>query len=308
MNVRRLTAVFSLLILCLLPAQARVAYGAGTSYTIHLGSFDDLIAAGDLFNRIFRQLPDEDKDSLRIEYAKNRFSVRAGRYSSEEDAKKSRKTLKRYAPEAAVLKIRADEAPEMVLIEHASNITRLSSLQNKSAKTALPSVQDSPTMQAASEQEAIDTILEKISTHYQNGEYDQADVLIRKGLKKWPDRHDLYAWYAATLLDTGNPDKAYEQYRKAAELRPTAPEYHAGAGFSLLNIYVDRAKRSIDSFERALDLDPNNSNALEGLGIVYVSIGKQQLAQEMHGRLIGIDKAAADRLRAYLAWGIDWSR
>lgn len=300
-------AVF-LLIPALFCAQADAAPAPGAVYTIHLGSFDDLISAGDLFNRVYRQLSDEDKDFLRIEYVNNRFVVKAGKFTTEDDARKARRVFRRFAPEASVLKIKADEAPAMVLIEHSSNISRLSSRQDKAPKTDLAAAQDDPAAQAATEQEAIDTVLQRVSGYYQNGEYDEADVLIRKALRKWPDRHDLYAWHGATLLDTGNPDKAYEEYRKAAELRPTAPEYHAGAGFSLLNIYIDRAKRSIDSFEQALSLDPNNSNALEGLGIVYVSIGKQQLAQELYYRLKNVDTTAAERLRSYLAWGVDWSR
>lgn len=300
-------AVF-LLVAVFFPAQTDAATATEAAYTVHLGSFDDLISAGDLFNRVFRQAPDEAKDLLRIEFSKDRFSVRAGRFAAEDEAKKAGKALRRLAPDAAVLKMKPGERPEMVLIEHSSGISRLSSGRGREPKTGLPEVLDDPAAQAASEQEAIDTVLERIAGYYRSAEYDQADVLIRKALTKWPDRHDLHAWHAATLLDTGNPDKAYEEYLKASELRPTAPEYHAGAGFSLLNIYIDRAKRSISSFEQALALDPNNANALEGLGIVYVSIGKQQLAQDMYARLRQVDAAAAERLRAYLAWGVDWSR
>ncbi|GAB4490384.1 MAG: hypothetical protein OHK006_23160 [Thermodesulfovibrionales bacterium] len=299
-------------VLLLLPlffaAPSAAAPARAAAYTVHLGSFDDLISAGDLFNRAFRQVPDEDKDLLRIEFTKNRFSVRAGRFTAEDDAKKARRAFRRLAPNATVMRMKPDEQPEMVLIEHSSGVSRLASSRDTAPQHPPASVQDDPAVQAASEQEAIGAVLEKIAGYYQNAEYDQADVLIRKALKKWPDRHELYAWHAATLLDTGNADKAYEQYRKASELRPTAPEYHAGAGFSLLNISIDRAKRSIDAFEQALALDPNNANALEGLGIVYVSIGKQQLAQDMYARLKQVDAAAAERLRAYLAWGVDWSR
>jgi Flp pilus assembly protein TadD len=89
---------------------------------------------------------------------------------------------------------------------------------------------------------------------------------------------------------------------------PNAPEYHAGSGFSLLNIYVDRAKQSMEAFEKALALDPHNVDALEGLGIVYASTGQRAQAEGLHERLRQLDGDAAARLSEYIRWGIDWQR
>jgi tetratricopeptide (TPR) repeat protein len=130
--------------------------------------------------------------------------------------------------------------------------------------------------------------------------------MLREGIAKWPDNADLYAWYGATLLNMKNPENALEQYRKAVKMSPHMPDYHAGVGVSLLNIYMDRAKESIDAFKKALEIDPNNVSAIEGLGFVYASIGKKELAMEMYNRLIPIDQAASNRLYQAIIQGINW--
>jgi Flp pilus assembly protein TadD len=75
-----------------------------------------------------------------------------------------------------------------------------------------------------------------------------------------------------------------------------------------MNMHLDTAKRSIDAFNRALRLDPQNVDALEGLGAVYVSIGKNDLATGIHQELQKLDPDAASRLNALITRGIDWNR
>lgn len=149
-------------------------------------------------------------------------------------------------------------------------------------------------------------LIDDVSINFYNQEYGKAGELLRKGLARWPDDPNLHGWYGAILLSTGSSDKAYEEYQKAAELLPDVPEFHAGVGHSLLNIYIDRAQRSIAAFKKALALDPNNVSALEGLGIIYVSIDKKHLAREIYDRLQKIDQNAAERLNQFILWGLDW--
>lgn len=292
------------LIVCLMllaPASGPTHAG-GTGYTVEVGRFDDLIEAGDRFNVLYRELSYEDREHLRIEFAQGMFILRSGRFDTTRDARKRLGIIRQFAPGAQVAELGGSGAAK-VLIEHAV-ITQVTIRgdEDGSRKAAVISAT------VASDEKAVETFLQDIAATFESGDYNMATALIQRGLKQWPDRHELYAWYGAAMLDTGDPDKAYEQYRKAAELRPNVPEYHAGAGFSLLNIYVDRAKRSVDSFEKALELDPNNIDALEGLGIVYVSIGKRRQAEEMLARLRQLDTQSAARLSEYIAWGLDWSR
>ncbi len=292
------------LIVCLilLTPSLRPTHAEGTAYTVEVGRFDDLIVAGDLFNLLYRELSYEDREHLRIELAQGMFILKSGRFDTARDARKRLGIVRQFAPGAKVVALGGNSAAK-ILIEH-TVITQVTIRGDEEGGRKAAAI----TATVASDEKAVETFLQDIAATFESGDYNMATALIQRGLKQWPDRHELYAWYGAAMLDTGDPDKAYEQYRKAAELRPTVPEYHAGAGFSLLNIYVDRAKRSIDSFEKALELDPNNIDALEGLGIVYVSIGKRRQAEEMLVHLRQLDAQSAARLSEYLAWGLDWSR
>lgn len=279
-------------------------------YTIHAGTYplDALIPAGDRFNLLYRKLPNDTRDHLRIEMDTEGFSVRIGRFSSEEKARLANQSVRKLVHQASVIRqSKKDFGESTMLIIHKEEKAPLADPPVK--EEAAGSLVAPPAKSTqVSEEEAAAALLDDISVHFFSSEYETAAELIKKGLKKWPKRAELYAWYGATLLDTGQHDKAYEQYQKAAELVPDAPEYHSGSGYSLLNIYVDRAKRSITSFEKALEIDPDNVGALEGLGIVYVSIGKKHLANAIYNRLNELDRDAALRLGEYIRRGIEWER
>lgn len=140
-------------------------------------------------------------------------------------------------------------------------------------------------------------------------EYGKAVQVIREYLKRYPDNPDLYAWYGAALSAMDRPDKALEQYRRAAELAPSVPEFHINVGQSLTKIHMSSVKDAIESFNAALRLNPNNVEALEGLGSVYVSIGYGDMAGELVlPRIQALDGEAAKRLDALIKGGVDWSR
>jgi len=150
-----------------------------------------------------------------------------------------------------------------------------------------------------------DTMLNMLDRH----EYGKAVQVIREYLKRYPDNPDLYAWYGTALSAMDRPDKALEQYRRAAELAPSVPEYHINVGQSLTRIHMGSVKDAIESFNTALRLNPNNVEALEGLGGVYVSIGYGNMAEELVlPRIQALDGDAAKRLDALIKGGVDWSR
>lgn len=289
---------------------AAASAASGWFYTIHIGTYslDELIPAGNRFNLLYSRLDKNKKDRLRIEMVKTGFHVRIGRFSTEEKAKAVMKDVKTLVSQAYILKQDIKDFDDAtMLILHTEDAPPPKKLPDTEEIVVSSDILERETLQI-SEEEASAAMLNDISVHFYNGEYDKAADLIKKGIKKWPKRAELYAWYGATLLDTGNHDKAYEQYRKAAELVPNVPEYHSGSGYSLLNIYVDRAKRSIAAFEKALEIDPDNVGALEGLGIVYVSIDRKYLANGIYDRLKELDPDAALRLGEYIRYGIEWGK
>lgn len=302
------------------------SYASEVFYTIQTGTYvhDALGYAGRQFNLLSQKLNNDDRAFLRIEEGNKYFVVRLGRFKDIDIAKKVLETVKTLASDAFVLKeTDFEHAKVLIFYENdkkqaktymsqrdtkvnESDTTRfLANARNDMSKGArndrLGVFSGEP-----DDKKEFNKLIDDVSINFYNQEYGKAGELLRKGLARWPDDPNLHGWYGAILLSTGSPDKAYEEYQKAAELLPDVPEFHAGVGHSLLNIYIDRAQRSIAAFKKALALDPNNVSALEGLGIIYVSIDKKHLAREIYDRLQKIDQNAAERLNQFILWGLDW--
>ena len=290
-------------------------------YTVQAGSFrlDDLAGAGKRFMLLSRQLGEKQRVDLRIEQTEKQFLVRIGQFTSAAKAQNLLKMVNRSVPGAGITKLQIDEFwKNQVLIaydDRSFQRTRKtlessfeSAEKHRASRPTDPGEQRVDNLAEYQEVEKSEALLDEISRNFRDYKYEKASELIRQGIRRWSDRPEFYAWNGATLLDTGRPDEALVQYRKAAELMPNVPEYHAGSGFSLLNIYVDRAKQSMEAFEKALAIDPDNINAIEGLGIVYASTGQRVQAEELHKRLRQLDRDAAARLSEYIRWGIDWQR
>jgi tetratricopeptide (TPR) repeat protein len=304
-------------------------------YTIQTGTYvhDALGYAGRQFNLLSQKLNENDRAFLRIEEGNKYFVVRLGRFKDIDIAKKVLETVKTLASDAFILK-ETDFEHAKVLIFYENDkkqaktyISQRDTKVNENVIAKSPdeyrddkaiSMKDKIASPSArndrlgvfsgepADKKEFNKLIDDVSNNFYNQEYGKAGELLRKGLARWPDDPNLHGWYGAILLSTGSPDKAYEEYQKAAELLPDVPEFHAGVGHSLLNIYIDRAQRSIAAFKKALALDPNNVSALEGLGIIYVSIDKKHLAREIYDRLQKIDQNAAERLNQFILWGLDW--
>ncbi|MEW6110161.1 MAG: tetratricopeptide repeat protein [Nitrospirota bacterium] len=315
-NICRLFTIL-LFILSLFGGNASPA--SGGFYTIQAGAYslNTLHYAGDRFNALSRALNEYERDYLRIEQSDKYFIVRLGRFDEIAGAGKVLETVKTMVSDAFILEETAFENSKVLIFYDEKKIDINDG--GKPSEISISGEKEKPSEKEFSDTEPakndpgykedpVARLLDDVSVHYYNQDYGKASELLKKGLAEWPDDPDLHAWYGATLLDTGFPDKAYEEYRKAAELFPAAPEFHAGIGHSLLSIYIEKAKNSVDAFKKALEIDPNNVSALEGLGIVYVSIDRKHLATEIYKRLVKIDPEAAARLNQFIVWGLDWGK
>ena len=277
------------------------------NYTVQTGPFAVQAEAQRKFDSISHTFPGNDLEKLRIIKEGDSFLVRAGMYQNRTSADKFLKRMSEFFPDAVIVETRIND--EKVITSY--SVSAPSNIQVME-KDGLPPESASITtsqpvkMIPTEKEDLINNILNEVSDLFYRQEYAQAAELLKKSLARWPDEPDLHAWYGATLLDSGYPDEAFKEYRKAADLMPNVPDFHSGIGHSLLDIHVDRAKKSVEAFRKALTMDPNNISALEGLGIVYVSIDKKYLATQIYHRLRGLDPAAAERLNQFIVWGLDW--
>lgn len=304
-------------------------------YSIQTGTYSHkaFSFAEKQFEVLSGKLSENEKKDLRIEEGTKYYIVRLGSFSNITEAEKVLKNVKAIASDAFILKMtdfesvkifksysdkdqkqiesnvseklsaEADEGAKGIIAPNRKNKKDGSADNNKES-----GVDETPNnLPAAGKiEDPRKKLLDDVSVQFNNKDYKKASELLKKGLRKWPNDPDLHAWYGATLLDSGSPEKAYKEYRKAAELMPDVPDFHAGMGHSQLDSYIDRAKNSVTNFKKALEIDPDNVSALEGLGIVYVSMGKKFLAAEIYEHLREIDNEAAERLNEFILWGLDW--
>ncbi len=169
-----------------------------------------------------------------------------------------------------------------------------------------PPADDPPAFIPEDQVKTFDEIDREMDALMESREYGKAVTLIRRAIKRWPENPELHAWYGNVLLTMDRPDKAVKPFRKAAELAPAVPAYQSDLGHSLMYVHMDSAKEAVRAFKKALALDPENTDALEGLGTIYVSIGKTDEAQRIAADLERLDPEAAGRLNDALRYGIDW--
>lgn len=125
--------------------------------------------------------------------------------------------------------------------------------------------------------------------YYEQQDYWNSVQAFRQSVRLEPG-NDRYRFWLATAL-TKNPKwrrEAEEHFLKAIEIDQFKAEYCAGLG----NLYkeVGMAKRAQSQFNRALQLEPDNQTALEGLAS-FPSTGKKKLpALATLKNLFGIKK------------------
>lgn len=275
-------------------------------YTLQIGNFLTLDEAKKEFDELTRKLKGNDLNDLRIERAGRYFSFRLGKFETYSAVKDFLARMGNQLPETVVMigKIEDEQIISAYNKTPAQRNIQVEDLKASGEKTV--QIKSAPKADAEKQKGDIEVLLKNVTDQYSSEQYGKVAEMLKEGISKWPDNADLYAWYGAALLNMKSPEDALAQYRKAVEKSPNMPNYHAGVGVSLLNIYMDRAKESIDAFKKALELDPNNVSALEGLGFVYASIGKKELAVEMYNRLLTLDKDAANRLYQVMTLGVNW--
>ncbi len=264
------------------------------SYSIQTGRYLKVDQAVRELNGLIKALGDEVGGSIEIVKDGQYFAVRVGEFSSYEEAERFLRKH-RASLTGIIVKVSDDKRTASSRVENQTE---------GPGKGDSEFLSDTDTARSG-ENPALTRKLKEISTEYYNGEFGKAAGLIREALRRWPDNSDLHAWYGATLLNMDYPVKAYRQYKKAIDIAPDVPDYHAGAGYSLMNISMKRIRQSIDAFNKALDIDPENPSALEGLGTVYVSINRADRAMEIYHKLKELDPEAADRLYNLIQQGVN---
>lgn len=146
----------------------------------------------------------------------------------------------------------------------------------------------------------IDTIFKMNPYHYKTlllaadvksseGHFDEAEEFIKKALDERPHDPEGYVRYASLLNgmyirkgDEGIISDAVDQIRRALAIQPD--NYNALNTLGYLYINEQNYKGALDSFERAVSLNPKNPVLMYNLGLAYERQGDKEKALDMYER------------------------
>ena len=139
-----------------------------------------------------------------------------------------------------------------------------------------------------------------LGTLYEAVGSPEASTELRRAIALDPAYAPAHQWLGVVLFNQGKPAGANEELRTAERLNPVSPATEAWLGVSdfMLRRYGD----SLEHTRRALEIDPQRSDALVQLGMTYDQVGAFAPALAVYDRLArtGTDPASIAALRAHV--------
>jgi tetratricopeptide (TPR) repeat protein len=85
--------------------------------------------------------------------------------------------------------------------------------------------------------------------------------IMQKGVAKNPDKRELREYLTLAFLKTGQEDQAVEQLKELLKLR--SKDINLWLQLAKLQEKQEKFRESLDSYQKILDIDPDNAEAEE---------------------------------------------
>ncbi|RJP32667.1 MAG: hypothetical protein C4547_13175 [Phycisphaerales bacterium] len=118
------------------------------------------------------------------------------------------------------------------------------------------------------------------------GRFDEGEALIREVIGDNKDAPWANLYLGRIALNRGQVDAALDHFKRAERSEPANPVIHNQIAVSYM--HQARWKDAMRSFERALDIDSENAEAYDGLGVCLRQLGRPAQAVEKHMRSIAL--------------------
>ncbi len=129
--------------------------------------------------------------------------------------------------------------------------------------------------------------LEFANKFFKNKNFDKAEKLYKKVIKKFPNNFDAYYFMASIKAQKNIFDEAKDYMEKAHSIKPNLPELNNNLGLVYLNL--NEIEKSIKYFQKAISLNKNYLLAYTNLGMAYVNLKKTIEAKENYLKALEID-------------------
>jgi Flp pilus assembly protein TadD len=147
-----------------------------------------------------------------------------------------------------------------------------------------------------------EALLHIATTAEQNGNYETAINVLRKGIAAHPGDLALQIELGQALYGAGDSGEAIKTFDAAIQAAPARPDAHILLG----RLYLTQGKSAdaLTEFQAVLANDPRHINALNGKGIALDLLNRSGEAQECYRAVLTIspdDRAALNNLGLSLA-------
>ncbi len=122
--------------------------------------------------------------------------------------------------------------------------------------------------------------------HLQLRQIDECEQLAREVLSKPEDTPHAELILGVIEFHRSNYTKSLQHLNNATKANPNLPGVHRQLGHVFLR--RRRWQRAAAAFQKALELDPHDAEAWDGLGVAYRQLGRPAEAVEQHMRSISL--------------------
>jgi tetratricopeptide (TPR) repeat protein len=130
------------------------------------------------------------------------------------------------------------------------------------------------------------------STRRQNGYWKDPTTFYERTSRFAQNSPVVYNNLGITYSDDGRIEEAIESFKKALRINPQYAEAYYNLGVTYMN--SDNRKDAIDAFNKTVEIEPAYKHAYNNLGGIYRSEGMNDKALNMYHRAIEIDDGYAD--------------
>jgi DNA-binding response OmpR family regulator/Flp pilus assembly protein TadD len=143
---------------------------------------------------------------------------------------------------------------------------------------------------------------EGLRLSFREGKYREAIPFFTQAIEI--DPRFVYAWHdrGVALRELGQDEEAANDFDKAVDLAPTDEEVLFSRASHLKKMGILREEKTlidaaVRAFNKVLEINPNNAEAWNGLGICMKELGKNETAYQYFERASELGKAGKARFR-----------
>jgi protein O-GlcNAc transferase len=138
----------------------------------------------------------------------------------------------------------------------------------------------------------MDITFDKVLIFYNNGKFDNAEIICKELLKDNPENFELINLIGAIYLQQKKYNEAITQFKKAIKINTLHPSLYNNLGVAFKK--NGDFKGSIKYFEKAIELNPNYSEAYNNLGTTYKILNDYKKAYQNYNKALELKTDSAE--------------